>query len=254
MGFSGGGSNVLKSHTHDGTIVQDGGSLDFNNITQSQSAAGQVFYSDGAHLQQLSLGAASDVLQVNAGVTAPEWVTLSAGTNNRVILDSQTFTASTTNVITFTPGSPIEDDTYQKIQIVFTGDGLGNNIQRAMFRLDSGLADSNYNENSMEVFNGASSIVNKNPMTGGDDYVRLTDQLANGGEGWIVTVDLEIPPASASGTSLWYQVATHDRVAIGAGWVTGLTAGQIGRIQIEVQTSPASVNKDMQFTVYGIKF
>ena len=44
MGFSGGGSNILKSHTHDGTVVQDGGALDFNNITQSQSAAGDVFY------------------------------------------------------------------------------------------------------------------------------------------------------------------------------------------------------------------
>jgi peptidoglycan hydrolase-like protein with peptidoglycan-binding domain len=251
MGFSGGGSNVLKSHTHDGTIVQDGGSLDFGNVTQSQSAAGQVFYSDGNHLQQLSLGAASDVLQVNAGVTAPEWVTPAAGTNNRVILDSQTFTASTTQVITFTPGSPIEDDTYQKIQVVFTGDGLGNTIQRCVIRLDSGLTNTNYNENSMEIFNGIQQIMNRNPQSIGDDYIRLTDQLANGGEGWICSVDLEIPPATATGTSLWYQVANHDRVAIGAGWITGLTAGQIGRIQIEVQ---GANNKDMQFTVYGIKF
>ena len=117
----------------------------------------------------------------------------------------------------------------------------------------SGLTNTDYNENSTEIFNGTQAIVNKNPQSVGDDYVRLTDQLANGGEGWIVTVDLQIPPATATGTSLWYQVANHDRVAIGAGWVTGLTAGQIGRIQIEVQTSGA-VNKDMQFTVYGIKF
>jgi len=34
MGFSGGGSNVLLPHTHDGTVAQDGGPLDFNNITQ----------------------------------------------------------------------------------------------------------------------------------------------------------------------------------------------------------------------------
>jgi hypothetical protein len=54
MGFSGGGSNVLLPHTHDGTVSQDGGALDFNNVTQSQSSAGQVFYSDGAHLQQLA--------------------------------------------------------------------------------------------------------------------------------------------------------------------------------------------------------
>ena len=251
MGFSGGGSNRLLPHTHDGTVAQDGGALNFNNITQSSSAAGQVFYSDGNHLQQLSLGAASDVLQVNAGVTAPEWVTPAAGTNNRVILDSQTFTASTTQTITFTPGTPIDDSVYQKIQIVFTGNGLGNTIQRAMFRLDSGLTNTDYNENSTEIFNGTQAIVNKNPQSAGDDYVRLTDQLANGGEGWIVTVDLEIPPSGITATSLWYQVANHDRVAIGAGWVTGIAAGVISRIQIELQ---GANNKDMQFTVYGIKF
>ena len=78
MGFSGGGSNVLLPHTHDGTVSQDGGPLNFNNITQSSSAAGQVFYSDGVHLQQLSIGAASDELRVNAGATAPEWYTPAA--------------------------------------------------------------------------------------------------------------------------------------------------------------------------------
>ena len=252
MGFSGGGSNILLPHTHDGTVSQDGGPLNFNNITQSQSAAGQVFYSDGAHLQQLSLAAAGDVLQVNAGVTAPEWVTPAAGSNNRVILDSQTFTASTTSTITFTPGTPIDDSVYQKIQIVFTGNGLGNTISRAMFRLDSGLTNTDYNENSIELLPTASlQLVNKNPQSAGDDYVRLTDQLANGGEGWIVTVDLQIPPSGQTATSLWYQVANHDRVAVGAGWVTGIAAGVISRIQIELQ---GANNKDMQFTVYGIKF
>ena len=79
MGFSGGGSNILLPHSHDGRVSQDGGALDFNSITQSQSLAGQVFYSDGTALQQLSIGAASDELRVNAGATAPEWYTPSAG-------------------------------------------------------------------------------------------------------------------------------------------------------------------------------
>ena len=78
MGFSGGGSNVLLPHTHDGRVAQDGGPLDFNNITQSQSTAGEIFYSDGTALQQLSPGVAGDALQVNGAATAPEWVTPSA--------------------------------------------------------------------------------------------------------------------------------------------------------------------------------
>ena len=81
MGFSGGGSNVLLPHTHDGRVSQDGGPLQFNNVTQSQSAAGEVFYSDGTALQQLVLGAASDELRVNAGATAPEWYTPAAASS-----------------------------------------------------------------------------------------------------------------------------------------------------------------------------
>ena len=42
MGFSGGGSNVLLPHTHDGRVAQDGGPLNFANITQSQSASGEI--------------------------------------------------------------------------------------------------------------------------------------------------------------------------------------------------------------------
>ena len=86
MGFSGGGSNVLLPHTHDGRVSQDGGPLNFSNITQSQSAAGEVFYSDGTALQQLVLGAASDELRVNAGATAPEWYTPAAGASTWTLL------------------------------------------------------------------------------------------------------------------------------------------------------------------------
>ena len=82
MGFSGGGSNILKSHTHDGTVTQDGGALNFNNVTQSQSAAGEVFYSDGVHLQQLAYPAvpAGETLTAVAASSAPSWQTSAAVT------------------------------------------------------------------------------------------------------------------------------------------------------------------------------
>jgi hypothetical protein len=79
MGFSGGGSNVLLPHTHDGTVSQDGGPLDFNNITQASLNAGDVIFSDGVHLQRLAIGGAADVLEVNPGQTAPQWTTPSGG-------------------------------------------------------------------------------------------------------------------------------------------------------------------------------
>ena len=72
MGFSGGGSNITKPHTHDSNIVQDGGSL-AANVTQFGLTAGSILYSDGANIQELAVGSASDTLTVNGAATAPEW-------------------------------------------------------------------------------------------------------------------------------------------------------------------------------------
>jgi len=72
MGFGGGGSNVTKPHTHDSTVVQDGGSL-AANVTQFGLTAGSILYSDGSNIQELAVGSASDTLTVNGAATAPEW-------------------------------------------------------------------------------------------------------------------------------------------------------------------------------------
>lgn len=75
MGFSGGGSNILKNHTHDSTVVQDGGNLNFQNVTQGNMSAGSVTQSDGVHLQELLIGTPNQVPRVNAGATALEYHT-----------------------------------------------------------------------------------------------------------------------------------------------------------------------------------
>jgi len=75
MPFSGGGSNILKPHTHSNAILQDGGSLRFDGITQSNMSTGSVTYSSGTQLQELVLGSPSAQLTVNGAGTAPEWTT-----------------------------------------------------------------------------------------------------------------------------------------------------------------------------------
>jgi len=72
MGFSGGGSNITKPHTHDSNIVQDGGSL-AANVTQFGLTAGSILYSDGSNIQELGVGSSGDALKVNGAATAPEW-------------------------------------------------------------------------------------------------------------------------------------------------------------------------------------
>jgi len=102
MGFSGGGSNILKAHTHNGLIVQDGGALDFDDITQSQSSAGMVFYSDGTHLQQLAYpgSPAGETLTAAAASTAPSWA--AAGGASVTLLGSQRLTSDASQMqVTF---------------------------------------------------------------------------------------------------------------------------------------------------------
>ena len=71
MAFSGSGSNATKNHTHDSNILEDGGSLDFKNITQAALSNGSICFSDGLHLQERNIGAASEILTVVGGV--PDW-------------------------------------------------------------------------------------------------------------------------------------------------------------------------------------
>jgi len=78
MGFSGSGSNILTPHTHDSTVVQDGGSLDMTGVTQSGMANGSITYSNTAHLRELSIGTPTHVLTVSAG-NLPVWSAAAPG-------------------------------------------------------------------------------------------------------------------------------------------------------------------------------
>jgi len=109
MGFSGGGSNILKPHTHSSTILQDGGSLDMQNVTQGNMSAGSVTYSDGAHLQELGIGVAGQQLIVNAGATAPEWSTEHTQGRLEVLYDEVLASDGTT--MTYTPASALDMET-----------------------------------------------------------------------------------------------------------------------------------------------
>ena len=85
MGFSGGGSNVLKPHKHS-SAVQDGSPLNMNNVTEATLTAGDIVYSDGAALQRLPIGSTTDSLVVSGGV--PTW---GAATSNPLIKVTKTF-------------------------------------------------------------------------------------------------------------------------------------------------------------------
>ena len=109
MGFSGGGSNILKPHTHDSTIVQDGGNLNFDNITQGNLSAGDVVYSDGNHMQRLAIGTPAQQLIVNPGATAPAWSSEHEQGRLEILHDDVLALDGTT--MTYTPSSTLDMET-----------------------------------------------------------------------------------------------------------------------------------------------
>ena len=150
MGFSGGGSNVLLPHTHDGTVSQDGGPLDFNNITQSQSASGQMFFSDGVHLQQLSIGAPNDQIRVSGG-NLPEWHTPAAASATFEVLADVTLGAPGT----LTSGTFSAQDQY--IKVLFYGAAVASATLGITCNATAGATEYAY-----------SSFRNYTTTTGGD--------------------------------------------------------------------------------------
>jgi hypothetical protein len=94
MGFSGGGSNVLKPHKHS-SAVQDGSPLNMNNVTEGSLTAGDIVYSDGAALQRLAIGGAGTA--ITSSGSAPQW-SAAAGisTNSRSDFLTANFTTSST--------------------------------------------------------------------------------------------------------------------------------------------------------------
>jgi len=72
MSFGGGGGGALPTHVHNAVPLQ-GGPLDFANDTISSMNAGSTTFSNGAALQELTIGNAGETLTVNGGGTAPEW-------------------------------------------------------------------------------------------------------------------------------------------------------------------------------------
>jgi len=85
MSFGGGGSGALPNHEHT-NIALDGGPLDFVNTTIASLTASSMTYSDGAALQELTIGSDAQVLAVQGSI--PTWIT---NTSNPLVKVSKTF-------------------------------------------------------------------------------------------------------------------------------------------------------------------
>jgi hypothetical protein len=85
MSFGGGGGGQLTNHRHDPLIPLDGGSL-ATNSTSFGLANESLLVSDGANVQELSIGVDAQVLGISGG--SPTWIT---NTSSPLIKISKTF-------------------------------------------------------------------------------------------------------------------------------------------------------------------
>ena len=187
MGFSGGGSNVLLPHTHDGRVSQDGGALQFNNVTQSQSAAGEVFYSDGTALQQLAIGTPAQQLRVNAGATAPEYFTPASAGSNYEFLGSSTITAG--SPLNLTLSSAVANPDY----VVATFAGQPASGQAVDYQVN-GL-NLNYNNQGTYFISGGNNNQN---ISGVDRFAGISSSITGSGNDGVLYFKVFTNPLSGT--------------------------------------------------------
>ena len=164
MGFSGGGSNVLKPHTHDGTVAQDGGALNMDNVTQASLTAGDIVYSDGVHLQRLAYpGApAGEALTAVAASSAPSWA--AAGGAALELIDYTAATSNTTTIDTTFTNIPNDDMT--ELYCVASGCNGGFSISVQIYdQTQSLLTDANYTNHGHTIISGTQTLINSSGDT-----------------------------------------------------------------------------------------
>ena len=101
MGFNGGGGGALPAHEHT-NIANDGGPLDFVNTTIGSLSAGSMTYSDGAALQELTIGAGATILTSSAGV--PTWTAAGGALTTNSLEDHLTANFTTNSVSAVSTG------------------------------------------------------------------------------------------------------------------------------------------------------
>jgi len=248
MGFSAGGSNVLKNHKHDATVVQDGGSLDADNVTSADLTAGDVIFSDGVHLQRLAIGTPAQQIQVNAGATAPEYFTPASAGSNYEFLGNANGTSVTSLSVSFTG---VVNPDY--VIAVYNGDCQAG--QGVDWRINALNASSSYSMiGSYLSGNPAVQGLQNNP----DDkiYGALSGVVAGSPAGVIVTLKAYVNPianANASGVgNIQYE---NSMLCDGAGvranisqWScvgSNVTAGQTSITSIEILGAAFSGSLDV---------
>jgi len=182
MGFSGGGSNVTKAHTHDSTVVQDGGAL-AANVTQFGLTNGSILVSDGSNIQELGIGSSAEVLAVSGGT--PAWITNTANPLIKVTKSYTDISALEMDIYTLPQDAALVNiwtdittvfDLSTAVTIGTAGDDNGF-VQAADWTAGTGLTDATRGEfvtsfKTMRSTSGTTAIKAYNFTSGGSTFLQ----------------------------------------------------------------------------------
>ena len=246
MGFSGGGANVTKAHQHDGTVIQDGGALDFNNVTQAGLSAGDITYSNGTALQVLGLGSATDTLTVNAGETAPEWVAAAvvAGGSLELLDNQEVSIASTTITATFSPALTEAD--YSEIIVVLTFAPSDSNPESLI--TVNGISSS-YHTDGGYIEGGSQTLVDLNNQGSATIGYNAEANRSNA-----ALVHIHMADASFTGTKssiMLVDAMSGGSVYFSAGLQCNSTIVDIDEIEVSLSSGDYQIGSKM--AIYGRK-
>jgi len=227
MGFSGGGSNITKAHTHDSTVVQDGGSL-AANVTQFGLTSGSILYSDGSNIQELNVGVGAQVLGVSGSL--PAWITNTSNPLVKVTKSYTDITALEMDIYTL-PQDAALVNVYTDITTVFDvstavtiGDAGNDNgfVESADFTSATGLTEATRGAyvtsfKTMRSTSGTTAIKAYNFTQGGSTFVQSSSD--NQEELYSTTVRTELAQLYQAG-----QVLVGENVCK-ASWFIRDTAG-----------------------------
>jgi len=158
MGFSGGGSNVLKPHKHS-SAVQDGSPLNMVNVTEGSLNSGDVIFSDGAALQRLAIGTPAQQLRVSAG-NIPEWYTPAASSAVYEEIASTTLGADANDITLTFPAVSGSD----VAEFYFVTNGAVDNVNEELaIRINGHTTAASY---LMQRLNNQSGVTSSSTMTG----------------------------------------------------------------------------------------
>jgi len=248
MGFGGGGSNITKSHTHDSTIVQDGGSL-AANVTQFGLTNGSILYSDGSNIQELGIGSSSEVLAVSGGT--PAWV---ANTANPLIKVTKTFAdivvAGTYMDIYTLPVNAALTNVYTDITTVFdlstavtVGDAGDDNgfVEASDWTAGTGLTSATRGAyvttwKTMRSVSGTTEIKAYNFTTAGGTGTTFEQLLTNGGDTMGAAIRQEFAQQFNAG-----HVLVGENIANASWWLNLNTGSPTGDITAYIREADGTL-------------